>query len=248
MGLWYEFASYKASQYGIIHSLIEFEVKQAYLIMLQFIHIALHLDFYLQAFFLQYGAWLYVLLFVIIFLESAGIPFLPGDSLLFATGTIIAASTLNIHLLVILLIIAAIAGSTFNYALGIWIGPKIFNKPKTIWFNPDHVRRAHDFFERYGWSAIVVSRFVPIIRTFVPFVAGIGRMGFKKFMFSIGLAVPVWIGSILYLSYAFGQLPWIKAHFSWIVMAIIMVSLVPVVVAYIRQIAAKKRKQPHAVD
>jgi membrane-associated protein len=214
----------------------------------QFIHIVLHLDLYLQTFFQQYGAWLYGLLFVIIFLESAGIPFLPGDSLLFATGTIIAGSALNVHLLAVLLMMAAVTGSTLNYALGVWIGPKVFNKPKTIWFNPAHVRHAHNFFEHYGWSAIVISRFVPIVRTFVPFVAGIGRMDFKKFMLSIGLAAPIWISSILYLSYGFGQLPWIKAHFSWIVMAIIMVSLVPMVIALIRPLLAKKRKQSHGMD
>ena len=214
----------------------------------QFIHIILHLDLYLQTFFQQYGLWLYGLLFVIIFLESAGLPFLPGDSLLFATGTIVAGSALNVHLLAVLLMIAAVAGSTLNYALGVWAGPKVFNKPKTIWFNPAHVRHAHNFFERYGWSAIVISRFVPIVRTFVPFVAGIGRMDFKKFMFSIGLAVPIWIGSILYTSYAFGHLPWIKTHFSWIVGGIIMISLVPVMVALIRPLLAKKRKQPHVVD
>ncbi len=216
--------------------------------LVQFMHIVLHLDLYLQTFFQQYGLWLYGLLFVIIFLESGGIPFLPGDSLLFATGTVVAASALNIHLLAVLLMIAAVTGSTLNYALGVWIGPRIFNKPKTIWFNPAHVRHAHDFFARYGWSAIIISRFVPIVRTFVPFVAGIGRMDFKNFMFCIGLAAPIWIGSILYISYAFGHLPWIKAHFSWIVMAIIMVSLVPVVVTFIRPLWVKKREQLHDVD
>lgn len=216
----------------------------------QFTHIILHLDLYLQTFFLQYGTWIYALLFAIIFLESALIltSFLPGDSLLFATGTIVAISALNIHLIVILLIVAAIAGAMFNYALGAWIGPKIFNKPKTIWFNPEHVHRAHDFFERYGWSAIVITRFIPIIRTFVPFVAGIGRMDFKKFIFFNGLAALIWIGGILYVSYAFGQLPWIKAHFSWIVMAIILVSLIPVVVTFVQQKLAQKRKQPRVVD
>jgi membrane-associated protein len=216
----------------------------------QFIHIVLHLDLYLQSFFLQYGLWIYALLFVIIFLESGVIltAFLPGDSLLFATGTIAAVSDLNIHILVILLIVAAIAGVLFNYALGAWIGPKIFNKPKTAWFNPEHIHRAHKFFERYGWGAIIITRFIPIIRTFIPFVAGIGRMDLKKFIFFNGLAALIWIGGILYLSYAFGQLPWIKAHFSWIVMAIIMVSLVPVVVTFIRPLLAKKRKQPHVVD
>ncbi|MCD6045813.1 MAG: hypothetical protein K0R48_976 [Gammaproteobacteria bacterium] len=216
----------------------------------QFIHILLHLDVYLQGFFLQYGMWIYALLFSIIFLESGVIltAFLPGDSLLFATGTIAAASALNIHLLVGLLIVAAITGAVFNYALGAWVGPKIFNKPKTVWFNPEHIQRSHDFFERYGWGAIIITRFIPIMRTFIPFVAGIGRMGFKKFIFFNGLAALIWIGGILYLSYAFGQLPWIKAHFSWIVMGIILVSLIPVVVTFLNQKLAEKRKLPHVVD
>ncbi len=210
----------------------------------QFVHIVLHLDLYLQSFFLQYGLWIYALLFAIIFLESGVIltPFLPGDSLLFAAGSIAAVSALNIHVLVILLIVAAIAGALFNYAIGAFIGPKIFNRPKTIWFNPEHIHRAHDFFERYGWGAIVVTRFVPIIRTFVPFVAGVARMDFKKFIFFNGLAALVWIGGILYLSYAFGQLPWIKAHFSWIVIGIILVSLLPVGVAFVQQRLAKRKK------
>lgn len=216
----------------------------------QFIHIVLHLDLYLQTFFMEYGLWIYALLFAIIFLESGVIlfAFLPGDSLLFATGTIAAVSDLNIHVLVILLIVAAITGALFNYAVGAWIGPKIFNKPKTAWFNPEHMHRAHDFFERYGWGAIVITRFIPIIRTFIPFVAGIGRMDLKKFIFFNGLAALIWIGGILYLSYAFGQLPWIKAHFSWIVMVIILVSLIPVVATFVQQKLGQKRKQPHVVD
>lgn len=215
----------------------------------QMLHIMLHLDSYLQVFFLHYGAWIYALLFVIIFLESGCVltPFLPGDSLLFATGTIAAVSALNIHLLVGLLVVAAVLGVSVNYVLGAWIGPHVFNKPKTRWFNPIHIQEAHTFFERYGWGAIVITRFIPIIRTFVPFAAGIGRMDLKKFMFFNALAALIWIGGILYLSYAFGQLPWIKSHFSLIVIAIILVSLLPVVIAFIKQKIAS-RKKAHAMD
>ncbi len=209
----------------------------------QFLQLILHLDSYLQVFFMHYGDWIYALLFLIIFLESGCIltAFLPGDSLLFAAGTMVAVSALNIHLLAVLLIVAAVLGASVNYALGAWIGPYIFNKPKTRWFNPEHIREAHDFFERYGWSAIVITRFVPIIRTFVPFVAGIGRMNFKKYLFFNALAAFIWIGAILYLSYAFGQLPWIKAHFSWIVLGIILISVLPMLFAWIR-------KKTHVVD
>ena len=209
----------------------------------QLLQFVLHLDTYLQIFFLNYGAWIYALLFLIIFLESGCIltAFLPGDSLLFAAGTMVAVSALNIHLLAVLLIVAAVLGTSVNYALGAWIGPYIFNKPKTRWFNPAHIREAHNFFERYGWSAIVITRFVPIIRTFVPFVAGIGRMNFKKYLFFNALAAFIWIGAILYLSYAFGQLPWIKAHFSWIVLGIIFISVLPMLLAWIR-------KKMHVVD
>lgn len=210
-----------------------------------FIDMILHLDSYLQVFFLHYGDWIYALLFVIIFLESGCVltPFLPGDSLLFAAGTMVAVSALNIHLLVVLLIIAAVLGAGVNYALGAWLGPHVFNKPKTRWFNPIHIQEAHAFFERYGWSAIVITRFVPIIRTFVPFVAGIGRMDLKKFLFFNGLAALIWIGGLLYLSYAFGQLPWVKSHFSWIVLGIIFISLLPVAFAFVRQkISIRKKK------
>ncbi len=214
----------------------------------QALHFVLHLDVYLQAFFLHYGPWIYALLFAIIFLESGVVltPFLPGDSLLFATGTIAAVSSLNIHFMVVLLIIAALLGVTVNYALGAWIGPKVFHYPKTRWFNPKHIQEAHHFFERYGWSAIVVTRFVPIIRTFVPFVAGIGRMDFKKFLFFNGLAAVIWIGGLLYLSYCFGQLPWIKQHFSWIVLGIIVISVLPVGIAYLKN--KLRKKQHHAMD
>lgn len=210
----------------------------------QLLHIVLHLDNYLQAFFLHYGTWIYALLFLIIFLESGLIltPFLPGDSLLFAAGTMVAVSALNIHLLALLLIIAAVLGASINYIIGAWIGPHVFNKPKTRWFDPEYIHRAHDFFERYGWGAIVITRFIPIIRTFVPFAAGIARMDLKKFIFFNGLAAIIWIGGLLYLSYAFGQLPWVKSHFSWIVLGIVIISVLPVVVAFIRQKIGSRNK------
>lgn len=211
----------------------------------QFIDIILHLDSYLQVFFLHYGTWIYALLFLIIFLESGFVltPFLPGDSLLFAAGTMVAVSALNIHLLVFLLVTAAILGAAVNYAIGAWVGPHVFNKPKTRWFNPDHIHRAHHFFESYGWGAIVITRFIPIIRTFVPFAAGIGRMDLKRFIFFNALAALIWIGGILYLSYAFGQLPWVKSHFSWIVLGIIFISLLPVAFAFVRQKISIRKKR-----
>lgn len=206
----------------------------------------LHLDLHLQSFFLHYGAWIYALIGVIIFLESGCIltPFLPGDSLLFATGSLIALSALNIHWMVGVAILAAITGASLNYSLGAWIGPKIFSKPKTRWLNPQHLTEAHAFFERYGWGAIIVTRFIPILRTFVPFVAGIGRMPFRSFLVVNTLAALIWVGGILYLSYAFGQLPWIKGHFSAIVLGIMLVSILPAVFTFIKA----RRGKANAVD
>jgi membrane-associated protein len=199
----------------------------------------LHLDQNLVALVTQYGVWIYALLFAIIFCETGLVvlPLLPGDSLLFSAG-IVASGTeqaLNIHWLFLLLVLASVAGNTLNYTIGRWLGPQIFHSKKSFWFNPAHLTEAHKFCERHGGKAIVIARFVPIIRTFAPFVAGIGYMNRRRF-FSYNLAgALLWIGSLLYISYWFGNLPIIKNHFSTIILSIVVLSLLPPAVIFLKR-------------
>lgn len=202
-----------------------------------FLQVFLHLDHYIQALTIQLGPWMYGLLFGIIFIETGLIvwPFLPGDSLLFAAGSISAISDLNVHYLAILLTIAAILGDTLNYALGKWLGPKVFNKQQSLFFNKQYLTKAHAFYEKYGAKTIVLARFIPIIRSFAPFVAGIGKMKYGKFLTYNIFGAIAWIYSFLYISHWFGNLPIIKNNFSLIVIGIIVVSLLPPCIELILQ-------------
>ncbi|MHA7840325.1 MAG: DedA family protein [Gammaproteobacteria bacterium] len=210
----------------------------------QFFHVIATLDKQLHTLIIQYGYWIYPILFTIIFSETGLVifPFLPGDSLLFAAGALAAIGELNIHGLAGLLIIAAILGNTVNYTLGQWIGPKIFHAKESHWFNPRYLARTHVFYEKHGGKAIFFSRFLPIFRTFVPFVAGIGSMPFTRFSFYNIFSATIWVSFFLYLSYFVGNLPLIKNHFSLIILAIIMVSTIPFVVEVIRIRINKKGK------
>lgn len=198
----------------------------------------LHLDQHLIAFVAAYGAWTYVLLFAIIFCETGIIftAFLPGDSLLFATGAIAAntSGVLNVHMLFILLVIASVTGNGMNYFLGKWIGPRVFCSGNSRLFNRKHIDNAHAFYERYGGKTIIIARFIPIIRTFVPFVAGIGYMTYRQFFVFNLIGALLWIGGLVYGSYLFGNIPIVKQHFSLVILAIIALSLLPPIVEYIR--------------
>lgn len=204
-----------------------------------FINLVLHLDLHLLALVHDYGTLVYVILFIIIFCETGLVvtPILPGDSLLFASGTLAAgaAQALNIHLLFLLLTAASILGNAANYIIGRFIGPRVFHFSHSRLFNPQYLQKTHAFYEKHGGKAIIIARFLPIIRTFAPFVAGIGSMHFRRFMFYNVLGAVLWVGGLLYTSYLFGNLPFIKEHFSTVILVIIVLSLLPPLTAFFRQ-------------
>ena len=198
--------------------------------------IALRLDVHLAALVRDYGAWVYAILFAVIFAETGLVvtPFLPGDSLLFVAGAVAAVGGLDIHLLAGSLVVAAILGNTTNYAIGRWFGQRFFTDRGSRWLNPAYLERTNAFYARHGGVAVVISRFVPIVRTYVPFVAGLGAMNPGRFTaYNAGGAV-LWVGSLAYAGYFFGNVAWVKANLTLIIVAIIIVSVLPMVVAVIR--------------
>jgi len=201
------------------------------------IDLFLHLDVHLAELVGRYGIWVYGLLFAIIFAETGLVvtPFLPGDSLLFAAGAIAATGALDIRLLFLLLAGAAILGNTVNYSVGHFIGPRVFRSDQTHpLLNRQHLDRAHAFFEKYGGMAVVLTRFVPIIRTFVPFVAGAGAMRYSAFALFNVLGGALWVGVCLGAGYAFGNVPIVKNNFSLVAIGIVAVSMIPMAVEWIR--------------
>ena len=202
----------------------------------QLIDIVVHLDQHLQALVAAHGAWIYLILFLIVFCETGLVvtPFLPGDSLLFVAGTVAAAGGMDIHLLVLLLIIAAVLGDAVNYAVGHYIGPRIFSHNESRWLNPAHLQRAHDFYEKYGGKTIIIARFVPIVRTYAPFVAGAASMTYSRFaLFNVSGAV-LWVVSLGYAGYFFGNLPFIKNNLTLVILGIIFLSILPGVIEILR--------------
>jgi membrane-associated protein len=206
------------------------------------IDLFLHFDRHLAEFVQAYGVWVYALLFLIIFAETGLVvtPFLPGDSLLFAAGALAASSgAFNMWILVPLLIVAAVLGDAVNYAIGNAVGPRIFTASDQTGFwhralNRDHLAKAHAFFERYGGKAIVLGRFVPIVRTFVPFVAGAGTMTYSAFAFYNVSGAVIWVGICTIAGFAFGNVPIVKNNFTLVALGIIAVSLLPMVVEIVR--------------
>jgi len=167
-------------------------------------------------------------------------PFLPGDSLLFVAGAIAASGELNVHVIFVLLVIAAVAGNSVNYAIGRWLGKHFFTDQGAKWLNPKHLEKAHAFYERHGGKAVVISRFLPIVRTYVPFVAGMAAMDAKQYtLYNIGGAV-LWVGSLTYAGFFFGNIPWIKGNLTAIIIGIIVVSLLPLVYAYVKPRLARR--------
>ena len=202
----------------------------------------LHLDKHLAMLLQNYGPWVYVILFAIIFCETGLVvtPFLPGDSLLFIAGALAATNSANgamgldIHLLVILLMIAAVLGDALNYFIGAWAGPKLFKDNNARFLKRDHLDKAHDFYEKWGGAAILLARFTPFLRTYVPFVAGMSRMTYAKFaLYNIAGGV-VWVASLTYLGYFFGNIAWVKANQGFLVIGIIVLSLMPVAIGFIK--------------
>ena len=197
--------------------------------------IVVHLDRHLQWLVANYGVWIYAILFAIVFAETGLVvtPFLPGDSLLFVCGALAAVGGLDMTLLVVVLISAAVIGDSVNYSFGRWVGPRVFREDRK-WLNRKHLDRTHEFYERHGGKTIVIARFVPIIRTYAPFVAGIGAMGYTRFLaYNVGGAV-LWVVSLGYAGYFFGNIPWVKQNLSLVILGIIVLSMVPLVVEYLR--------------
>ena len=203
----------------------------------------LHLDKHLAEVIQSYGPWTYGLLFAIVFLETGLVvtPLLPGDSLLFAAGSFAALGALDLALLFLLLSAAAVLGDTLNYAIGHYLGPRVFHYERSRFFNPEHLRRTHAFYETYGGKTIIIARFVPIVRTFAPFVAGIGAMSYARFVLYNVAGGVLWVGVCLGAGYFFGNLPFVKKNFSLVILAIIFVSLLPALVEYLRQRALARR-------
>lgn len=200
------------------------------------IDIVLHIDKYLSEIIQNYGIWTYLIMFAIIFLETGLVitPFLPGDSLLFAAGTFAALGALDMMWLFVLLSLAAIMGDTVNYWIGAYVGPKIFHKEKVRFLNKEYLDRTHQFYEKYGGKTIIIARFIPIIRTFAPFVAGIGSMTYWRFISYNIVGGIAWILICTLAGYLFGNLPIVKENFSLVILAIIIISILPGIIEYMR--------------
>lgn len=185
----------------------------------------------------QYGPWFYAILAAVIFAETGLVvfPFLPGDSLLFLAGTVIAAAGLDVHLLVVVLAIAAVLGDSVNYAVGRYLGPKVFERPDSRWLRKEHLARTQRFYERYGGVTIIIARFVPVVRTFAPFLAGVAAMAYPRFLAYNVAGGVLWIAILVYAGYFFGNIPWVKEHLSLIVVAIVVVSLIPAAATFLRE-------------
>ncbi len=201
------------------------------------IDVALHLDKHLALLVQQYGAWVYAILFAIIFSETGFVvtPFLPGDSLLFVAGALAALGGMDLGVLIAVLIAAAVLGNSLNYQIGRFLGPRVFQWENSRFFNHAALEKTHAFYERHGGKALVISRFLPLFRTFAPFVAGIGAMSYPRFMvFNLAGAL-AWVVSLTLAGFIFGNLPWVQQNLSLMIVAIIVVSLLPLLVAWWRQ-------------
>ena len=206
------------------------------------IDLLLHLDVHLNQLIIQYGTLTYLILFLVIFAETGFVvtPFLPGDSLIFAAATFAAKGAFNINYLFLLLTAAAILGDTINYWIGNYFGPRIAAAENIRFINKSHIERTHRFFEKYGGKTIIIARFVPIVRTFAPFVAGIGSMTYKKFISYNVIGAVLWVGLFSYGGYYFGNIPFVKNHFTIVIFGIIIISILPPIFEFIRHKMAKK--------
>jgi membrane-associated protein len=198
----------------------------------------LHIDRHLHQLASEYGLWVYGIVFLIVFCETGLVvlPLLPGDSLLFAAGSLASLpdSQLSPHLLFLGLSIAAILGDTLNYWIGKKIGPKVFASQESRFFKREYLDKTHAFYLKYGAKTIVIARFIPIIRTFAPFVAGVGKMPYRTFIFYNIIGAVIWVGSFIYAGFYFGQLPFVQTNFKLIILAIIILSIMPPVIEYLK--------------
>lgn len=206
-------------------------------------NLLVHLDQHLAALLQQYGAWIYLILFAIIFCETGLVvtPFLPGDSLLFVAGALAATGGIDVHLLALVLVIAGVLGNTVNYSIGYFIGPRVFHWEGSRFFNRKGLERAHVFYEKHGGVTIIITRFVPILRTFAPFVAGIARMTYLRFSIYNVAGALAWVLSLLYAGYWFGNVPVVKQNLSAVIIGVIVLSVMPLVVEYVRSRLARAK-------
>lgn len=211
--------------------------------LLHFVDLFLHLDKHLHEIILAYGMWTYVILFLIVFLETGLVvtPFLPGDSLLFAAGAFVGRGSLSIDYLIVILLVAAILGDTLNYHIGKYLGPKVLKNENSRILKKQHLDKTQRFYQRYGGKTIIIARFVPIVRTFAPFLAGVGAMNYSKFISYNIVGAILWVFSLCFAGYFFGELEIVKNNFGLVVIAIILISIMPAVIEYIRA-----RKEIHA--
>ncbi len=209
------------------------------------IDVILHFDKYLYAILQQFGNWSYVLLFVVIFAETGFVvtPFLPGDSLLFVVGTLAAASYLNITLLFVVLVAAAVGGDSINYAIGKYFGNHILLKFEGRFIKKEYIEKTHRFYEKYGGKTIILARFIPIVRTFAPFVAGIGKMSYYKFFIYNVSGALLWVSLFVFGGYYFGNIPFIKDNFLVVILTVMLVSILPVVIEFWKHHKAKRNLQ-----
>ena len=207
------------------------------------IHHILHLDQTLSGWVLHFGRWAYALLFFVIFAETGFVvmPFLPGDSLLLVAGVLASKHLLSMWVLLPLLACAGILGNTCNYSIGRWLGPKMFHSKRSRWFNPKYLHQANDVYQHHGALAIVLARFLPLVRTFAPFVAGLARMDFKRFSLFNAIGCTLWAIPFLSIGFFFGNLPFVKNYLSLTIAIIVMLSLVPALIGLIRS-RRKKNK------
>ncbi|MEF9672070.1 DedA family protein [Pseudomonas sp. MWU13-2100] len=200
------------------------------------IDIVLHLDVYLDMLVNNYGPWIYAILFLVIFCETGLVvmPFLPGDSLLFIAGAVAAGGGMDPVLLAGLLMLAAILGDSTNYIIGRTAGEKLFSNPNSKIFRRDYLQKTHDFYDRHGGKTVTLARFLPILRTFAPFVAGVGKMPYPRFFLFSLLGTVLWVGGLVTLGYFFGNVPFIKKNLSLLVVGIILLSLLPMIIGVVR--------------
>ena len=205
-------------------------------LIVQFIDIFIHLDKHISLVLQTFGAWTYLIVFLIIFCETGFVvtPILPGDSLLFGLGTFAARGDLDVVWLILLLSVAAVGGDTVNYAIGKYVGPRVFTQKDSRLFKKEYLDRTHKFYEKYGGITIIVARFMPIVRTFAPFVAGIGRMSYGRFLSYNVIGGISWILLFITGGYYFGNLPFVKANFTFVIIAIIIISMLPGIIEYVR--------------
>jgi membrane-associated protein len=214
------------------------------------IDFVLHIDQHLQGLCASYGLWVYAILFVIVFCETGLVvtPILPGDSLLFAVGSLAAIGALEVATAIFVLIAAAILGDTVNYSVGNYVGPKVFHEEHGRLLNKEYLFRTHAFYEKHGGKTIIIARFLPIIRTFAPFVAGIGSMTYPRFLFFNVFGGVMWVLTFVLAGYWFGNIPFIKKNFSMVIIALVLIPGIPSLLEFIRIQLARRKVKPKLSD